>query len=323
MSTVAELPKWDVSCYFPGIGSEEFDQELKAIHADVLALRDTYDTIGVGAGSSIDFSSGLVGNVEKVISADNALSDRMKLARAYIHSFVTTDASDDVAQAKQSQMQGSMIIAGKLTTRFYAWVGRLPLDSLLAESSVARDHKFALRKAKTMSEKMMSPEEEALATDLSESGGSAWARLYGNFSSQISVPFDGKTLPISAVRNLAYDADAAVRKAAFEAELAAWKENEVVIAAAMNAIKYETELVSRKRGWASVLDGALFSTNIDAATLDAMMSASHAAFPAFRRYLGAKSRLLGNSGALPWHDLFAPVGDGGAWSYSRAQSFVE
>ncbi len=32
---------------------------------------------------------------------------------------------------------------------------------------------------------MMSPDEEALAADLAEAGGSAWSRLYSNFSSQI------------------------------------------------------------------------------------------------------------------------------------------
>jgi pepF/M3 family oligoendopeptidase len=176
---------------------------------------------------------------------------------------------------------------------------------------------------KTYSAHLMSPVEEALSSDLSDAGTSAWSRLYSNFTSQVSVPFRGESLPIAAVRNLAFDASSDVRLSAYEAELAAWSLNELPIAAAMNAIKYESNLLAKKRGWGSVLDEAIFATNIDRATLDAMLEASRDAFPVFRRYLKAKSRLLGNAGALPWSDLFAPVGAEGGWSYEKAQAFVE
>jgi pepF/M3 family oligoendopeptidase len=122
---------------------------------------------------------------------------------------------------------------------------------------------------------------------------------------------------------LAYDPSSEVRAEAYEAELAAWKEHEMPIAAAMNAIKYEARYLAKRRSWESVLDEAVFATNIDRETLEAMLSAARDAFPVFRRYLQVKSSLLGNSGGLPWSDLFAPVGAEGGWSYVKAKVFVE
>jgi pepF/M3 family oligoendopeptidase len=314
MSVVAELPKWDVSCYFPGVGSKELSDEMSAIKAEAFRLEALFDEHAGGEDSS---------GFAEVLVAFNALSDRAKLVRSFIHSFVSTDSKDEVALARQSEMQPVAILMNKLVTRLTAWVGRMQLEELIESSEVARSHEFAIRRMAVLSEHQMSEDLEALASDLSDSGTSAWARLYGNFSSQVSVPFRGEDLPMAAVRNLAYDSSADVRREAYAAELAAWERNELAIAAAMNAIKYESNLLAKRRGWGSVLDEAVFATNIDGDTLSAMMEAAHDAFPAFRRYLRAKSRRLGNTDGLPWSDLFAPVGAEGGWTYEKAMSFVE
>ncbi|HEX9374338.1 MAG TPA: M3 family oligoendopeptidase, partial [Roseiflexaceae bacterium] len=135
---------------------------------------------------------------------------------------------------------------------------------------------------------------------------------------------DGATveLPISAVRNLAYDPDRATRQQAYGAELDAWARAAVPLAAALNSIKGEVNTLARRRGWPSPLDAALFANHIDRETLDAMMTAARESFPDFRRYLRAKARMLGQD-RLPWYDLFAPVGQSTrAWSYDEATDFI-
>jgi pepF/M3 family oligoendopeptidase len=158
------------------------------------------------------------------------------------------------------------------------------------------------------------------------SGGIAWQKLWGNVSSQISVPFerDGETkpLPMSALRNLAHEADREVRRRAYETELAAWRQHAVPLAAAMNSIKGEVELLARRRGWESPLDAALFDNGIDRPVLEAMLGASREFFPVFRRYLKAKARALGLP-ALAWYDLFAPLGESTSrWEFARARDFI-
>ena len=112
---------------------------------------------------------------------------------------------------------------------------------------------------------------------------------------------------MAAIRGLATDADPRIREAAYDAEMRAWPTVAVTCAAAMNAVKGEANIVNRRRGWDSPIEASLFANNVSRATFDAMQSAVDASLPDFRRWMHAKARLHGHSGALPWYDLFAPL----------------
>jgi pepF/M3 family oligoendopeptidase len=172
----------------------------------------------------------------------------------------------------------------------------------------------------------MSPAEETLAAELNVSSGTAWEKLHSDVTSQLTVTLElageKQVLPMSMVRNLAYESDRAVRQRAYEAELAGWQGAAIPLAAAMNGIKGEVLTLARHRGWESPLDASLFESNIDRETLEAMLTAAQEAFPDFRRYLHAKARAL-SLPRLAWYDLFAPVGGSTkAWSYSEARQFI-
>ena len=78
------------------------------------------------------------------------------------------------------------------------------------------------------------------------------------------------------------------------------------------------------RGYESLLHKTLETSRMDKETLDAMISAMEDFLPDFRRYLKAKAKLLGHAGALPFYDLFAPVGSGETkqFSYKQAHKFL-
>jgi oligoendopeptidase F len=173
---------------------------------------------------------------------------------------------------------------------------------------------------------LMTPAEESLAAELNVTGGRAWSKLYNNFSSQITaeVEVEGelRMLPMTAIRNLAYEPDRALRRRAYEAELAAWEAHATPIAAAMNSIKGQANTLNRRRGWASPLDLALFGNAITRETLDAMLETAQSYFPEFRRYLKAKARAL-KIKECAWYDLFAPVGEfERTWTFDAARSFI-
>ena len=142
MSTITKLPRWDVTPYFPGIDSPDFRRALTDLREQALDLERLYDRVGVLAGDDVPMSESLAADVEGVIDAVNAVSDRLKLLSSYIHSFVTTDSSDDVALAKQSELQATIILMSKLSTRLTAWVGRLPLDALVPSSEVPESRAY-------------------------------------------------------------------------------------------------------------------------------------------------------------------------------------
>jgi pepF/M3 family oligoendopeptidase len=115
-----------------------------------------------------------------------------------------------------------------------------------------------------------------------------------------------------AVRGLASSPDAAIREAAFRAELAAWPTIATPIAAAMNAIKGEATIVDRRRHWSDPLDASLFGNSVSRATFEAMQSAVVASLPDFRRWMRGKAKLHGYDGGLKWWDLIAPLPHAGS-----------
>lgn len=312
-------PRWDVSTFFPALDSREFVTAHEGIVADLARLTSLYDRYDVRGGEPREPTDADRRALEEVLNDTNALMEQARLAGAYLYSFVSTDARNDAAAGLQSQLQQDLTEMTRLAKRLEAWVARLGADALVAGSDVAAEHDFALHKAAAGADHQMSEAEEGLAADLRLTGSSAWSRLHRDVTARLTadvVRSDGTvdTLPMSAVRGLAHDPDAALRRSAYDAELAAWETVAVPLAAALNGAKGETVLLNRRRGWPDALAPALFFNNVDRETLDAMTSAVVASLPDFQRYLLAKARLLGHHGALPWWDLFAPVaaGDGSA-----------
>ena len=139
-------------------------------------------------------------------------------------------------------------------------------------------------------------------------GGSAWGQLQSFLTSVVRVEYEGKTVTLSEIRNLAYDGDAAVRKAAYEAEIACYEKIQDAIAFSLNNIKNQVTMVSEKRGYESPLAMTLKQSRMTKETLDAMLGAIREYLPVFRKYLRKKAEMLGHENGLPWYELFAPFG---------------
>jgi oligoendopeptidase F len=314
---ISTLPRWDVSAYFPSLGSREFAEQQERLGADVDRLAALYDEHDVRAGDDLVLDQETVAAFESVVNATNQLLDDLRLLNAYVHAFVSTDARNDQAAGLASEVQSQSARVRALSVRFDAWVASLGAAALADRSVVAADHAYPLRKAEAAAAHQMTEREEDLYSELSLTGSTAWARLHGEVTSLLTAEVDfpdgrTETLPITVVRNLATDADAGRRRSAFRAELAAWETVAVPCAAAMNGIKGEANTVNQRRGWPDPLAPALHYNAVSRVTLEAMQSAVVDSLPDWRRYLRAKARLLGSAGAdggLPWWDLFAPVGD--------------
>lgn len=320
------LPHWDLSNIFPSLESSEFEQGFANVVARINALAQLFDAHHIARTPDAVTDAETARVFDAALNEYNATIDETYTVLAYIQSFVTTDSRNALAQAKLSALQNQLVTLSKLGTRLTAWLGSLDTDALVAQSATARAHAYALERARIEAAHQMSPVEEELAAELNLTGGMAWGRLHGNVSSQImvDVELDGETkqLPMSAVRNLAYDARCAVRERAHHAELKAWEKHAVPLAAALNSIKGQMNTLSARRHWESALDEAIFGAAIDRATLDAMLSAARESFPVFRRYLRAKARVLGVE-QLAFYDLFAPLGaDTREWSYHDARDFI-
>jgi pepF/M3 family oligoendopeptidase len=326
-TTTAELPRWDLQSVFPGVRSPELDAAVAEVVADIETLGARFDALGID-GDGHPSADEAAAAFDEMVERLNTIIDRFSTIASYVTCLVTADSRDGEAQARQSELRLQGVTLEKLSIRLTAWIGTLDVEALVGRSEAAKAHEFTLRRAQVEATHLMGAAEEDLAAELGPSGGGAWNKLYGTVTSQIAVPFerDGtvEELPITAIRNMAYDPDPEVRRLGYEAELDAWQRWSVPLAAAMNSIKGEVNTLALRRGWASALEESLFSTTLDRETLDNMLAAARESFPDLRRYLRAKARALGQE-TLPFHDLFAPLsaGEGGReWTYDEASRFI-
>jgi pepF/M3 family oligoendopeptidase len=323
---VNTLPHWDMSMVYPGLESAEFERGLREATRSIDELVQFFDDRSIGHRQPTPLDDATLQTLETVLEHFNGVLEEVGTLRAYIQSFVSTDSRNTRAHAKLSELEQALAKLSLLRTRLTAWIGSLDVEEAVERSGLAREHAFVLRKSKQQAAHLMSSDEEALAAELDLSSRIAWEKLYGTFSSQLTVDVKLKgrrqTLPMSAVRNLAYDPNREVRQSAYEAELAAWERAAVPIAAALNSIKGQVNTLSKRRHWDSPLEAALFQSNIDRQTLDAMMEAAQESFPDFRHYLHVKARALKIS-MLAWYDLFAPVGtERRQWTFKEAEEFI-
>lgn len=182
------------------------------------------------------------------------------------------------------------------------------LDTVIASDELLTEYAYHLRRIKELAVHNLSEDVEEALSKIGISGASAWAKQHGYLTSMLKVDYDGKEMTLSAIRNLAYDEDQAVRKAAYEAELKSYEKIRDAIAFSLNNIKQQVLTTTKLRGYESPLARTLIHARMKQETLDAMFTAMKEYFPKFWQYLRRKGELLGHKNGLPWYDLFAPMG---------------
>lgn len=314
-----QLPTWDMTQYFPSLDSAEFRAEVASVKEKIAGISAKVE--------SLDSVADPAAFVAEYLETSQDLTRRIGLMYAFIGGHYTVNTRDAAALKAMSELQIVMIPLSKISTRFTAWIGGQDIEQIIAGSDIAKEHEYILRREEVDASHQMSQAEEDLAAELTLSGGSAWGDLQSQVSSQIEVTFEQTpgekvTLPMSDVRNLANHADRDVRKRAYEAEVAAWKQWETPIAGALNGVKGEHVTISEKQGWDSVLESTLHQNHIDRGTLDAMMSAARDAFPDIRRYWVAKAKAIGVE-KLEWFDITAPISKNEReWQWDDGMDFL-
>lgn len=182
------------------------------------------------------------------------------------------------------------------------------VEQLAEESEIVKAYTFLLKENKENAKHLLADEVEEMAAAMDITGGSAWGKLFSYLTSTVKVDYEGKTVTLSEVRNMAYSPEKEVRKMAYEAELASYEKIADSLAFALNNIKAQVTMMSKKRGYESPLAMTLEQSRMSRATLDAMMTAIEEYLPVFRKYLRKKAEKLGYENGLPWYELFAPLG---------------
>ncbi len=278
-----------------------------AFAADMAALKDRVRGYNDFAGELGSLSA--VEGLRQGIAWEEKITQLvMKLAN-YASLRQSTNTRDSEAGSRLGQIMQLISATAGAQTAWKEWAAKLPdlMETVKADEDL-KDYTYLFENLLTDSTHLLGSQGEEICAKLGLSGGSAWSDLQGYLTSTVPVSYNGGTTNLSAIRNLAYDSDPAVRKAAYEAEIACYDRIKDSVAFALNSIKLETISDCQLRGYASPLDRTLEHSHMKRETLEAMLGAMDEYCPKFWQYLKAKAKALGHENGLPWYDLFAPMG---------------
>ena len=197
------------------------------------------------------------------------------------------------------------------------------LDEIIESDSLLKEYEFMLKEIKESSIHLLSEQEEELAAQLNQSGGSLFSKLQNDLTSTVEVEYDGTIINLAKVRNLAYEGNPEVRKNAYEAELATYKKIDKATAFALNGVKKHVVTMAKKRKYSSPLEETLKQCRINKDVLDALIKAMTDSLPDFRKYLKRKAEMLNHKNGLPFYDLFAPMGKSDSkYTIDEAKAFI-
>ena len=286
--------EWSLKEIYPSFESEEFQRDFERFSNfrevfNGLTLEDDLESIKAAITALEEFS---------------VLSSRLG---NYINLTLTANTTDETANKYRTLFGNAYAALNSAYTKVYKFIGSVETDITADEN--LKDYEFYFAEAKQQYKHLLSDELEDVIAKFSISGGDGWEQLFEAMTSGVEGEFKGEKVTLSEIRNMAYDADAAVRKEAYETELKMYDTIKEPIAFALNNIKQQVLTETSLRGFESPLAQTLEASRMSRQTLDALLEAIREYLPQFRAYLKHKASLLGHENGLPFYDLFAPIGE--------------
>ena len=286
--------EWSLKELYPSFESEEFQRDFERFSN----FREVFSGLT------------LEDNLESIKAAIVALEEFSVLSIRlgnYINLTLTANTTDETANKYRTLLGNASASLNSVYTKVYKFIGSVETDITTDED--LKDYEFYFAEAKQQYKHLLSDELEDVIAKFSISGGDGWEQLFEAMTSGVEGEFKGEKVTLSEIRNMAYDADAAVRKEAYETELKMYDTIKEPIAFALNNIKQQVLTETSLRGFESPLAQTLEDSRMSRKTLDALLEAIREYLPQFRAYLKHKASLLGHENGLPFYDLFAPIGE--------------
>lgn len=223
-----------------------------------------------------------------------------------------------------NSLDGDAKKAADLARRMGAKIGQLlafvdiELAKLVAakpefiENPELAEYKHALEIALRRAPHILSEQEEQLIIQKDQFGINQWFQLRGDWLStrmfEIEIEGEMKQMPFTQIHALFEDPDRDIRKAAKHIIWTGLGKDEILWASGVRALIGDHVEMSKKRNWGTPRTQSLIDNDVDAETIDALMTTVDNNTPLFQRYLKFKAKLM-NLPILGEWDVVAPLPD--------------
>jgi oligoendopeptidase F len=319
---IGQLPEWNLADLYSGIDAPEVGRDLEKMDSECVGFETDYkgkleeQTARDGGGQwlaaairryeAIDDLAGRLGSYAGLVHAGDSLHPA--ISKFY----------GDVSERLTAASLHLLFFALELNRVDDAVIERAMQAPELAHY---RPWIEDLRKDKPY---QLEDRVEQLFQEKSQTGYSAWNRLFDQTISGLRFKVAGKELAIELALNLLQDRDGKTRKAAADALARTFKANERTFALVTNTLAKDKEISDRWRGFADVADSRHLNNRVEREVVDALVGSVRAAYPALsHRYYRLKAGWF-NKKKLPHWDRNAPLpfAATGTIAWPEAQSII-
>ena len=292
--------EWSLDILYKGLDDPAYEEDIKTVTEKIESLKALVKK--AADMSEKEMAEQILTEMEQFMEVMYHLMDYVMLSQS-------VDTENGALMAQVNRLNQLCALYTPVESAARKCLAKIEnVEQLAEESEIVKAYTFFLKENKENAKHLLADEVEEMAAAMDITGGSAWGKLFSYLTSTVKVDYEGKTVTLSEVRNMAYSPEKEVRKVAYEAELASYEKIADSLAFALNNIKAQVTMMSKKRGYESPLAMTLEQSRMSRATLDAMMAAIEEYLPVFRKYLRKKAEMLGYENGLPWYELFAPLG---------------
>jgi oligoendopeptidase F len=300
-----KLPQWDLADLYSGIDAPEVGRDLQKMDADCVAFETDYKGKLSERTAQDDGGRWLAEAIKRYEAIDD-LAGRLGSYAGLVHA---GDSVDPAISKFYGDVTERLTAASIHLLFFPLELNRIEdavIERALETPELAHYRPWIedLRKEKPY---QLEDRIEQLFHEKSQSGYTAWNRLFDQTISSLRFKIAGKELAIEPALNLLQDRDGSKRKAAAEALAKTFKANERTFALVTNTLAKDKDISDRWRGFQDVADSRHLNNRVEREVVDALVGSVRAAYPKLsHRYYRLKAGWF-NKKKLPHWDRNAPL----------------
>jgi oligoendopeptidase F len=304
-SQAAKLPEWNLADLYAGIDAPEVARDLARMDAECVAFETDYKGRLAEHTAREDGGKWLAGAVRRYEAIDD-LAGRLGSYAGLVHA---GDSVDPAISKFYGDVSERLTAASTHLLFFALELNRVDdgvIEHAMQTPELAHYRPWIedLRKDKPY---QLEDRVEQLFHEKSQTGYSAFNRLFDQTISSLRFKVSGKELAIEPALNLLQDRDGKKRKASAEALAKTFKANERTFALITNTLAKDKDISDRWRGFADVADSRHLNNRVEREVVDALVSSVRSAYPKLsHRYYRLKAGWFKKKKLAHW-DRNAPL----------------
>jgi oligoendopeptidase F len=304
-SKAGKLPEWNLNDLYAGIDTPEIARDLQRMDAECVAFETTYKGKLAEGTAQGDGGNWLAEAVRRYEAIDD-LAGRLGSYAGLVHA---GDSLDPAISKFYGDISERLTAASTHLLFFPLELNRIDdgvLDRAMQTAALGHYRPWIedLRKDKPY---QLEDRVEQLFHEKTQSGYTAWNRLFDQTISTLRFQVSGKELAIEPVLTLLQDRDGKKRKMAADALARTFKANERTFALITNTLAKDKEISDRWRGFKDVADARHLNNRVEAEVVHALVASVRAAYPKLsHRYYRLKAGWFKRKKLAHW-DRNAPL----------------